>query len=199
MENLAINQNLATQIDILEEILIKNQLIEEILEKSSKFDLPNWYLVAGCIANTVWNYLHGFDITNGIKDYDLVYFDDNTSYKAEDEFIKKGRKVFKELLADIEIRNQARVHLWHEKHFGRKIHPYLSTEEGINTYPTTATTIGIRREKDKFIVYAPYGLNDLFGMIVRPNKIEITEEIYLNKIKRWSKIWPKLKIVPWNE
>ena len=53
-------------------------------------------------------------------------------------------------------------------------------------------------DKGEFIVYAPYGLNDLFGMIVRPNKVQITKEIYLNKVERWAKIWHKLKIIPWD-
>ncbi|NIM46756.1 MAG: hypothetical protein GTN40_01190 [Candidatus Aenigmarchaeota archaeon] len=99
--------------------------------------------------------------------------------------------------ANIEIRNEARVHLWYEKHFGYKINPYKSLEKAIDTFPTTATTIGVRKDNGKFIIYATYGLDDLLNMVVRANKVKITEEIYLNKVNRWSKIWPQLKVIPW--
>ena len=46
-------------------------------------------------------------------------------------------------------------------------------------------------------MYAPYGLNDLFGMIVRPNKLQITEVIYQQKVTRWKTCWPSLQIVGW--
>ncbi len=181
----------------LEEILILNPIIKEILERVPKFGLENYYLAAGCIAHTVWNHLSGFELTNGIKDYDLVYFDNDTSFEAEDGVIKKGRNLFGYLDANIEIRNEARVHLWYEKHFGYKINPYKSLEKAIDTFPTTATTIGVRKDNGKFIIYATYGLDDLLNMVVRANKVKITEEIYLNKVNRWSKIWPQLKVIPW--
>lgn len=39
--------------------------------------MTNWYLGAGCIAQTVWNFFHDFEPTIGIgiADYDLVYHD----------------------------------------------------------------------------------------------------------------------------
>jgi hypothetical protein len=88
--------------------------------------------------------------------------------------------------------------LWYKRHFGYEIQKYKSLESAINTWPTTATAIGVRIEEDnKFKVYAPFGLNDLFGKIVRANKIQITEEIYKNKVVNWLKKWPDLNVIPW--
>ncbi len=182
-------------------ILETNKSVQLILKQAEKLNMPNWYLGAGGITQTVWNFKHGFAAENGIKDYDLVYCDSsNTSYEAEDTFIKKSKKLFNDIPALVEIKNQARVHLWYEKNFGKPIKQYKFTEEAINTWPTTATAVGVKKCKDgRFEVYAPFGLNDLFNMVVRANKTLITEKIYQDKIDRWVKIWPNLKIIPWHE
>lgn len=41
-------------------------------------------------------------------------------------------------------------------------------------------------------------LNDLLGLIVRPNKVQITKEIYEKKVLRWKTNWPDLNVIPWN-
>ena len=190
----------AEKIKRREAILKTNKNIRAIFERASELEVPHWYLGAGCIAQTVWNSLHGFDPDYGIKDYDLVYFDDaDLSYDAEDKYIQKGKKMFADIGREVEIRNQARVHLWYEQHFGYAIVPYHSVEEGIKTFPTTATAIGVRHSANGFEVYAPFGLDDMFAMIVRPNKRQITEAIYRAKADFWKKIWPQLIIISWNE
>lgn len=191
--------NNMTKIEQLLQILEKNKSVQSILERASELKMPNWYLGAGGIVQTVWNVKHDFNPENGIKDYDLVYYDANSiSYEAEDAFIQRGKEIFKDIPVLVEIRNQARVHLWYEKHFGKPIGRYKSTEEAISTWPTTATSIGARKEKGQFQVYAPFGLDDLLDMIVRANKALITEKIYQDKVDRWIKIWPNLKVVPWD-
>lgn len=193
------NKDIQKQIDLLEQVLLQNPVVAEILKLAPRLEMPHWYLGAGCVAQTVWNRLHGFDLTNGIKDCDLVYYDSSDlSYEAEDVYIQKGKKLFKNIPKPVEIINQARVHLWYDKKFDRKINAYQSVEEAINEWPTTAG-IGVRYDENgDFTVFAPYGLNDLWGMIVRPNKLKITENLYLNKAKLWASIWPKLTVIPWN-
>jgi hypothetical protein len=190
---------MTTQTEQLLEILKGNKSIQLILDRAEELHMPNWYLGAGGIAQTVWNTRHDFPLELGIKDYDLVYYDAaNVSYEAEDTFIQKGAELFKDIPIPVEIRNQARVHLWYEKHFGRPIDQYSSVEEAISTWPTTATSIGVRKENGMFRVWAPFGLEDLLGMVVRANKAKITEKIYRNKVDRWIQIWPNLNVVPWN-
>jgi uncharacterized protein len=182
------------------QILEKNRSVQSILERASELNMPNWYLGAGGIAQTLWNFKHGFDLENGIKDYDLVYYDaQDTSYEAEDAFIRRGKEIFKDIPILVEIKNQARVHLWYEKHFGKPMDQYESVEAAISTWPTTATSAGVRKENGQFKVYAPFGLDDLLGMVIRANKVLITEKIYQDKVSRWTKIWPNLKVIPWNQ
>jgi len=163
-------------------------------------NLPNWYLGAGCVAQTVWNELHGFQPTEHIKDYDLVYFNgSDLSYEDEDFHLREGEKLFRGLGVKVEIKNEARVHLWYQEHFGYAIDPYKSVEDSIASWPTTATSVGVRLGRGgRFEAYAPFGLDDLYGLIVRPNKRRITKEIYMEKIERWTRFWPKLKVIPWD-
>lgn len=98
-----------------------NQVIRAIIARAAELELPNWYLGAGCIPQTVWNALHGFSPTDHIRDYDITYFDaSDTSYEAEDQHIRHAERLFAQLPVTIELRNQARVHCrWRERRCGR--------------------------------------------------------------------------------
>ncbi|WP_366151287.1 nucleotidyltransferase family protein [Lysinibacillus sphaericus] len=68
----------------------------------------------------------------------------------------------------------------------------------MDSWPTTATALGIRKEQNGlYKIYAPYQLDDLFSMVVRPNKLLVTKEIFENKANKWREKWPKLQIVHW--
>ena len=87
------NKSLEEQLIVLEEILKKNDKLMSILKVLETYSLENpsfsnWYVGAGGVNQTVFNYYHGFEIDYGIKDYDIVYFDSDTSYEAEDKIIK---------------------------------------------------------------------------------------------------------------
>lgn len=71
-------------------------------------------------------------------------------------------------------------------------------EDAINTWPTTATAIGMRIENNETKIYAPFGLHDLFRMVIRANKIQITKDIFEAKIAKWSAKWPSLTVIPWD-
>lgn len=90
-----------------------------------------------------------------------------------------------------------RAPLYEEK-FGTGLAPYLSTEDAITTFPTTATAIAVQPRADGLHVFAPYGLSDLLGLIVRPNKKQITRPIYEAKVKKWLAVWPDLRVVGWD-
>jgi len=53
--------------------------------------------------------------------------------------------------------------------------------------------------EDGLDLYAPFGVDDLLSLIVRPNRRQITRDIYLAKLRRWQACWPVLTIVPWDE
>ncbi|WP_225999255.1 nucleotidyltransferase family protein [Paenibacillus sp. BJ-4] len=193
------NKNIDTQKEILKDILNLSENIDKVL-KVSHSELDNYYIGAGCLVQTVWNYLSGNPLEYGIGDIDIVYYDAKDLCREKEEYIE--RKIVS-LLGDIpfkvDVKNEARVHLWYEKKFGYSIEPYQSLEDAINSWPTTATSLGVRKANNgEFKVYAPYGLNDLFNMIVRANKVQITREIYEKKVAKWTKFWPKLQVIPWD-
>ena len=192
------NESLESQINSLQTVLGHSPIISEALKRAQSLDLSSWYLGAGCISQTVWNHISGMPPHSNIKDLDLAYFDPHDlSYEAESELVSKCREVFDGIPITVDLKNQARIHIWHEEHFGYAIRPYRSVEDAINAWPTTATCVGVRYWHGEFEVYAPYGLNDLFGMIIRPNKVNITEDIYMAKVRRWEDCWPQLRAVPW--
>jgi hypothetical protein len=173
-------------------------LIGSIIERWASVGLPDCWIVAGALAQSVWNHALGLPSTHGITDVDLVYFDaEDLSEDGEVRQSMRIRDVFSDLRIWIDVKNEARVHLWYESKFGKAIQPYVSTADAITTFPTTATAVGLQPTAGKLKVYAPYGLTDLFGLVVRPNKKQITRLVYEAKVAKWIKLWPSLHIVPW--
>lgn len=100
------------QLVALKSVLARNDVLLEILGRAASLNLPGWYLTAGCVFQTVWNVVTGRLPTNGIKDYDLFYFDDSDlSWQAEDRVIDAARSCFADLPVEVEVRNEARVPL----------------------------------------------------------------------------------------
>lgn len=154
-----------------------------VLTRAATLDLPGWYVTAGCLFQTVWNVVTDRPPTHGIKDYDLFYSDpDDLSWEAEDAAIKVGREVFASVPAEVEIRNEARVHLWYEGKFGVPCSPFDSTEAAIDNFAATTCCLGVRVETDDhWRVYAPHGLSDVFNLVVRPNPMLAPRSVYETK------------------
>jgi uncharacterized protein len=180
--------------------LAQNKWFEEILGRFEEIDLPDSWLVAGCIAQTIWNLRCKQPARLGIKDVDLIYFDaQDLSAETEAGHERRLRELLRALPLKLDVKNEARVHLWYKDRFGYPIEPYSCSADAISTFPTTATSVGIRRVFGKFECCAPFGLDDLFGLVVRPNKRQITRAIYEAKIARWRSIWPDLIYLPWDD
>ncbi|MFA5603628.1 MAG: nucleotidyltransferase family protein [Bacilli bacterium] len=195
---IGVNKPKEEQQKCLKKILLKSKKIKYVLETLEKYGLKNYYVAAGCINQTVFNYYHDFDLDYGIKDIDIVYFDEDLSYEAEDKIIKEITLLFDDNLFDVDIKNQARVHLWYENKFGFEIKPYTSVEDAISKWGATVTCIGVRMEESEIIVYSAYGLDDLFNLIIRPVKEHFSKEQYKIKTKKWQDTWPLLKVIPWD-
>jgi hypothetical protein len=185
---------------VLRETLSENPVLTAVLDRATDLDLPDWYLTAGCVFQTVWNVVTGRPATEGILDYDLFYFDaEDLSWAAEDRVIAAGRTAFADIPAAVEIRNEARVHLWYEEKFGVPCPPYPSTEAAIDSFASTTCCVGVRVERGEWRVYAPHGLADVFDLVVRPNPVLAPRHVYEAKTRRWQGQWPELTVLPWPE
>lgn len=180
--------------------VLTNSSVTTVWHAWESLRLPDCWLVAGCLAQTVWNIRSSLPADHGISDLDLVYFDqDDTSASTERMHAERIRQMFPQLRVWIDVKNEARVHLWYEAKFGRAIAPYKSAMDAIDTFPTTATSIGIRPSPDGAEVYGTFGLSDLFTGIVRANKRLISREVYEAKASKWRTRWPDLKVISWDE
>ena len=184
----------------LVELVRRNPVVREVLRRAEVLDLPGWYLTAGCLFQTVWNALDGQDPERGIRDYDLFYFDDeDLSWEAEDAVIRRCSDAFAGCGGEVEVRNEARVHLWYEDKFETPCPPFRNTEDAIGCFAATACCVGIRTSGLDTAVHAPYGLEDLFAFVLRPNPVLAPRAVFEAKASRWSELWPRLTVLPWPE
>ncbi|MFF4550400.1 nucleotidyltransferase family protein [Streptomyces sp. NPDC001435] len=190
---------LVEQLDGLRSVLSQNEVLTDVMTRAATMELPGWYVTAGCLFQTVWNVVTDRPPTSGIKDYDIFYFDGtDLSWEAEDAAIKTGQEVFAGLPAKVEIRNEARVHLWYEQKFGVPCPPHESTEAAIDSFAATTCCLGVRLDPGGgWRVYAPHGLSDVFNLVVRPNPVLAPREVYEAKAARWRDEWPELTVLPW--
>jgi hypothetical protein len=182
----------------LETMVLGSPRLMQVLTIARDLDLPDWRIVSGAIYQTVWNALTGRDPDYGVKDYDLFYFDGaDTSYEAEDVVIRRAERAYPaDLAALVEVRNQARVHLWFEQHFGEPYAPLTCSDEALARFVGPAFAVGVRLEPDgRLDVAAPFGLDDIFALRIRPNPNR-------PRARGWAKVtasararWPELEIV----
>ncbi|MFD8422534.1 nucleotidyltransferase family protein [Streptomyces sp. NPDC059466] len=187
------------QLAALKSTLARNDVLVEVLNRTAGLELPNWYVTGGCLFQTVWNVVTDRRPTNGIKDYDVFYFDGrDLSWEAEDAAIKAAGEAFTGLPTVVEVRNEARVHLWYEQKFGVACAPHASTEAAIDSFAATTCCLGVRLEPGgRWRVYAPHGLSDVFNLVVRPNPVLAPREVYETKAARWQQQWPELTVLGW--
>ncbi len=186
-------------IDNFEVLLRSSTDLMDIMRRARNLELDDYYIGAGCVMQVIWNKLLGNDDLYGIKDIDLVYYDDACiSEDSEKSLEEKVKNLYGDIELEVDVTNEARVHIWYREKFGYDIDPYMSVEDAIRTWPTTASALGIRLDdEDNLVLCAPFGVSDLMNMVIRPNKVQITEEIYMSKVKRWKEKWPELYVVAW--
>jgi hypothetical protein len=74
------------------------------------------------------------------------------------------------LRSKVEVRNQARVHLWFEAKFGEPYTPLSCTAQALQCFASATFAVGVRLESDdRLHIEAPFGLADLFALRLRPN------------------------------
>jgi hypothetical protein len=98
----------------------------------------------------------------------------------------------------IEIRNQARVHLWYESRFGRQCPKYESSAHSLCYFASKTHAVGISlRADDMLDVHAPFGLDHVFSLKVVPNNALDNRETHLLKGRRAKAMWPEITVEDW--
>jgi hypothetical protein len=177
-------------------IALRNPVNDAIAGELFRLALPDAWIVSGCLVQTAWNVLTKRAVDYGINDYDVFYFDPDTSWQAENAVIRQWEGLSAKLGARIEVRNQARVHLWYPQKHGLPYPALQSSTQGIDRFLTKNTKIGIRRTNEGHEVYAPDGFDDIANMIVRPNPgPNFSAANYAAKARRWKALWPELTVL----
>ncbi|MEL7153323.1 MAG: nucleotidyltransferase family protein [Pseudomonadota bacterium] len=169
------------------------------LQEARTLDLPDWWVVSGAVYNSVWNAMEGKSTGYGIKDIDLFYFDPDTSWEAEDRVIRLAEQHFFRS-PPVEVRNQARVHLWYEDRFGHPTLPLTDCEESLFRFASETHAVAVRlKAEDQIEVRAPFGLDALFEMRMVPNTRVLNRRTHEAKGARCQSLWPGIKVEPWPE
>ena len=183
----------------LDDLVRSSPVLMGVLRGLREDGLPDHLLVAGAIYNLVWNRLTGRPDLNGINDIDVFYFDgSDISYEAEDVVIKRLDRRFASLPLPVQVRNQARVHLWFPQKFGVAFEPLTSSGEMLGRYASKTHSVGVRLEADDTLsIVAPFGLDDIFSFRIVPNPVLMNKPAHEAKGARAKGVWPELTVVPW--
>jgi hypothetical protein len=158
--------------------------------------LPDAWLSGSLLVQAWWNICFYRPPLHGIADADIIYFDPtDLSEAAEAGAAAHVASIFTDLPIRLDVKNQARVHLWYPDRFGKMIAPYRSAQDATKSFPTTVSAVAI----DDRRISAPFGLDDFLAPVVRANATLIDRAFYEHKAQRWADCWPDLPILPWSE
>ncbi|MBV8456190.1 MAG: nucleotidyltransferase family protein [Acetobacteraceae bacterium] len=154
--------------------------------------LPDCWVGASFVRNAIWSHLHGRTAPLLSSDVDVVWFYADRRDALQDMKIEAALRGLESSIA-WSVKNQARMH-------GRSDDAaYVSVRHAMEFWPETATAVAVRRnEQDDCEIAAPFGLGDLFGLVVRPTprfagaKRRVFEERV--RAKRWLEVWPLLRV-----
>lgn len=155
--------------------------------------LPQCHITAGCLFQPAWNRHDGRPAGWGVKDYDVFYYDaSDLSWEAENRVIERVGAACADLGVTVEVKNQARVHLWYGQRFGAAYPPLGSARDGIDRYLIACTCIGL--EVASGTPYAPNGVSDLVGGQLRINPRNRNPALFRAKAEAYRARWTWLTI-----
>src|SRR3954454_15354304 len=181
--------------DRLRALVRQSPVLMGALRAARAVDAPDWLVSAGAIRDLVWDALHNRPPA-GPRDVDVGFFDPRDLTPAREATVTAA---LRQRAPDVpwDAKNQAAVHLWYPERFGVEVEPFRSTAEAVATFPETASCVGLRLEgNDDLLVVAPYGLDDLFGLVCRNNPKRVSASFYARRVneKGWRARWPKLSV-----
>jgi hypothetical protein len=173
-------------------ILAHDKTRMALLAQVEALGLPDCWIAAGFVRAAVWDHLHREPATPPTGDIDVIWFD--TDHASEDADREIERWLAERAPDHVwSVKNQARMHLRNGDS------RYASCEDAMRHWPETATSVAARLSDGDVETLAPFGLADLFGLILRPTpafagaKLEAFQRRVAEK--RWLETWPRLRVV----
>ena len=175
---------------------LQNRHNRAILERLPTLGLPDAWLVAGCLFQTVWNVRSAQPPEVQIKDYDLFYFDpSDLSEAAEARTNEQVSACFAGQGITVEAKNQARVHTWYQDYFGFPYPALRSSKDGIARFLVSCTCVGLKAEASGLELYAPNGLAALYQGALSPNPLCPHLPLFEKKARAYQERWGWLEIL----
>src|SRR3989304_8473907 len=173
-------------------IIKQDEWMMNILRLVRELHLPDWWIGAGFVRSKVWDYLHEYKKRTPLPDIDVIYFDKaDLSEEIEEKYQEQLRNMMLE--ETWSVTNQARMHTF------KGDDPYTSAEEGLSRWVEIPTCVGARlTDNDQIEIWAPWGVEDLVNLIVRPNPhCRDNPDSFHQRMqqKNCQKIWPRLRII----
>jgi hypothetical protein len=180
-----------TEADILA-LIAADAWMMAALETARQQELPDCWLGAGFVRRKVWDRLHGFTRATPLDDVDLLYFN------AGDTSVESERRIeldLRQAMPDVpwSAKNQARMYLRNGDQ------PYGDTRDAMRYWLETPTCVAVRLDEyGKLALIAPYGVDDLLQMIVRPTPAgQRRNGDYRARLesKNWLRQWPRTQVI----
>ncbi|GAB3251087.1 nucleotidyltransferase family protein [Chitinimonas naiadis] len=170
----------------------------QALREVRALGLANWCIGAGTLRNLVWDAAHGYPrLPLGGSDVDVAWFDADPASFDRDAGLQAALAASLPEL-DWDVTNQAAVHTWFASVFGHEVLPLPDLHAAIASWPETATAVAVwLDEQDALHLIAPFGLADLFNLVVRRNPARVSVATYLQRIvsKRYTERWPDVRVL----
>ena len=169
-----------------------DQWMMAVLEAVRGLDLPDCWVGAGFVRRKIWDRLHGYTRATPLDDIDVLYF------QPDDPSVAAEQRIEALLHAAMpgqpwSAKNQARMHLRNGDQ------PYRGTGDAMRYWLETPTCVAVRMDKSGVLeLIAPYGLDDLVNMIVRPTPAgQRRDEAYRARLesKNWLQNWPRTQVI----
>jgi len=176
----------------LQSLLSGDRERSRILGLVHSLHLPDCWIGAGFVRNAVWDHLHGMPRSKPDGDVDVIWFDPHRAQPGEDKALEERLRTL-DAGVHWSVKNQCLMHLRNDDP------PYMSALDALRFWPETATAVAVRHTEQGVVeIAAPFGLDDLFDMIVRPTpRFGVARrELYLDRVrtKQWLRIWPSLRL-----
>ena len=146
----------------LRAILRNDPWRSRVLGLVRSLELTDCWVGAGFIRNAVWDHLHGRPATRCSGDVDVLWFDPCRVAPCEDLRIEAELRALEPSI-EWSVKNQARMH---ERNGDAR---YASVTHAMLGWPETATAVAAQwTELGDCEIAAPFGIEDLFSLILRP-------------------------------